>query len=1158
MAFSPPLTFDFLDAGYAPPSIPIFGDFNPAGVTQQVSPTGITGEFGTPTAATRQTVAALGFSADEFGDAELANLAREIYPSGWQSSALGRPLANPRFDQSQLVPGIAGALGRPAVVRVLRFTFGGAGGYAPVQPLQFDFLLGETVQAAYPPGLIYTEFGFPSVGLNDSEAQPPGFDALEFPSPTVDLAIRLVQPFGIFELAFGATDVRSGQSFALSLGFDASAYGTANVQNFVRFLQPAGFVATTYGTALMELGAAGVFPEGWDSLAIGEHAIDYYLALLAPEGIGELEFGDTFVADAIRLLRAEPPPNATFGDAFISNRVRTVNPLGFRTDDFGTPAASFGIELLPFGFEPLAFGTALVKDDVQQAIPAPITGQFGLGTVRRQFEFVRPAPINQGAQWGDVDVFNRLQQVSVFWPLDHVAGPVSAPIVTLKDRQAFPFGFDALRFPFLGPSVQLGPPPIQAGAGVQTQFGQTLIADRVRTVFALGARHDQVNTPIVLNLALNFTPTPFDAALYGQPSVVNLWQFLPRVWVPEDLAFGSPFVAFGVRTLAPQGFFDFRPGMQHRVGRSPETVQPVGIPGQVGTPITIARPPIEIRTLQLQPHTEFGLQAVRNRNREVRPFSTTPDLYGLPDVQLRTRFLRPLGWDSFQSLTQEISFRLREVRPLAFSGTVGFHRVREFPEPPVLQYIEPNSIAAGEVERPTVRGNGIFPDGIAPGPFGTPSARGNTIQPQGWQSLEMADTRPDVISYQLILLGPTPGFPGAEERGIAPPVWDLTNAPRISPYTVWAPTGAPQQAKDNHPPGLEEPIGIRVGQQLIVGGVVPNPMVSNFLRSIAARPVNWDPNIQDVTNRFGTPAVTDTGNRLVQPQGFRGRWGFPFVLGGDLRMFPLAFETQEFGFASVEAPNVGPRTAAASGFVATAYGTAFVSRSPGEVLPFGWLAEDFGGIQSPFFTGLWVSNEYPPFPMPGFEATEWGDARVSRNPETLHPFGWDSFVSEADDIRDAMRVRARTRIWPLGIDLLTFGSASATPFSRSIGAYSVFSGAVSIPSVQPVARAQGIEPPTIDAPVVDQVEAGILKAKGDDSAAIGHAIVRAAINAPSLIGEVGLPAVFYRLAPSGWTGEFGSALVTGDAGHTCGMQARGARHVWTEAETFGDAEVANG
>jgi hypothetical protein len=1161
MPYSPPLTFNFVDGGYFAPSSPINFDLNPAGVDQTASPESITGEFGLGLIFNgAEPLPVEGFETLEFGAASVDDLSITLPLPGWSSGAYGLPLINLKFDQSQPVPGITGAVGQPTIARTLVLTFGGPGGYTATLPLQFDFAISETAQAVYAPGLIYTEFGISTVAVAGLEIQPEGFDAGEYGSPLVDAAFRLVEPLGIYEMAFGTHDIRPGQQFAAALGFDAAVYGSASVENLIRFLQLTGFDASAFGTPVMELGAAGIFAEGWDSLVIGPaespHAIAYYTAVLDTQGADSLEIGAAFVADAIRLLRPEPVPAAAWGDAEVTNYTRTVAAIGERTDTFGEPQIGTSRELQAFGFESLAFGAHTARDDRQFTTPAPITGEYGLALVRRQFEFVRPSPAAQGEQWGDIDVFNRTQRIAVRWPEEYVAGPVSAPVVELQDRQVFPLGFDALRFGPLGPGVNNGIPPIQPSLGITAEWGFALVAPRVRSVAMVGRTMEEFSSPIVVNAAANFTPTPFTATLYGEPVVLNLLQFSREITAGATLQVGTPFVAPRVRQTFVNGIFAFEAGRDHRVSRSPQVAAPSGIVGEFGLHEAANRPRRFISVRQDQPGT-VERPEIANRNRRVFALGFTVDTYGTPDLQLYTREIRPVGIDAFESGPQEITDRVRTLRPVAFNGAIGNHRARLFPEPPVLQYVEPPSIESivDKVPKPVVSSNGVLPEGIPPGPFGIGAARLSGIFPQGFLSLEMASTRPVVISYQLVLLGPTDEFPNLPEHGIRPPAWDLNEAPRISPYTVWAPTGGPAQAQENHPPGREEPIGIARGNQIIVGGLVENPFVSNYRREVAPYPINFDPNT-GFRAIFGVPEVRGDGRQFALPQGFRGRWGFPFANGGDLRMGPSGFDGLLLGLASLQAPNTGPRTAAVAGFTG-AVERPRVSRNPEEALAFGFDDLRMGGGTGGF-GGLWVSNEYPPFPAVGFEATEWGTAFVARNPQEAMPFGWDSFEFGPDEIEQRMRVRARSFIAPLGATTEQFGTSLADYGTRIVQAFSVFKQGIPAPRVQPTTAVEGIAPPTIDPPVIDQVELGTLKAKGADSSAIGHAIVRAAISAPSLIGQVGQVGVYNRLAPAAWSGEFGAAVVAGSADHTCGMQTRGVRHVWTEAEAFGVAEVADG
>lgn len=958
---------------------------------------------------------------------------------------------------------------------------------------------------------------------------PFGFDAAEWGDALV--GNKSAYPFGIYDLAFGQAIVSQTQSLAPS-AFSADTYGVASVQNWVRYLTPAG-IAGAIGNAAVFNVSLGVLASGWDSLVTGPaespHSISYYRAVIETSGFDALATDSPAVTDGIRFLRPSPTLGE-FGVQLVTNFQQTARPIGFRTDEFGTPEAGVSRTLLPFGFDGLRTGTTRVKDDRQSSAVEGIAGAFGLPAGRNYLNFLRPEPAALGGSFGGGTVFNRTQQVFVYWPADHVAGPVASPTFEMQDKQASPLGFDALRFAPLGPTVNLGYPPVEASAGMTAEFGFAMAAPRIRTVTTFGRSMDTVSKPLVANAAQSVTPVPFQADEHGRPEVLNLLQIIPRVIGISSLEMWTPFVAPRVRTLIPTGWFSFEAGRQHQLGLSPRYLLAFSISGAFGLASVQNRPVLTIGVRQDQPGT-VGRPAAINRTRSVFPAGDRSDAHGTPDIRNYLMFLAMPGFEAMTPGVHAIGPRVREARPVAISGSIGFHRARLIPEPPQPQYVDVSGVEGSVGTGHFVVGTAISPAGFAELAFGTPAAAGDGIFPRGFNDLQMEGVH-NVISYQTV-------FPFAIDEL---PEWGLGDAPRISPYTVWAPEGAPAQANINHPPGLSRPIGIQIGEGVITGGVVPEPFVSNWMRTVF--------HVSSDNVEFGNATLIQPSDSVARPLGFRGRWGFPFVLGGVQRRLMSGADTSAFGEADVSRPGDFNNTISPAG-IAGEHGAPSVSGDPHDILP--------SGVESLLVSNFsWVSHEYPPFLMTGFDATQWGAAWVSTNPQVIHPFGWDSFVSEPVEIRDRMRVKARAFVSPFGFQAAAYGTAWVERGQRTVTAFSVFHNSVPAPRVQLRVAAEGIAPLIIPEPVVDQVEAGVLKAKGSAHEDFGLPAISAAIRAIGIAGQVGAVGVYNRLGPQGWSGAFGDALVSGDDDHTCGMLARGVRHVWNEDDAFGDAEVVNG
>lgn len=1003
-------------------------------------------------------------------------------------------------------------------------------------------------------GQVWTStFGRPGVyfGQEDStfgqlalpELVLEGFSELLFGSSSVYNSLSEIRPSGIYELSFGQAFMVFGQDGQLQ-GFDSLAFGLGSVANASLGVFVSGFQAQAFGTQSFQNLDISVDFFGFDALAMGaEHIVDYYLSELYPAGFAATEWGDAWISNYVRTYYLDGIDALTFGSTTVYNQTAIVYPLPIPPEPVGTPAVGFNVSIYPMGWDSVQFGAAEFFDNSQRL---PMSGflseSFGLGMVRTSFVNIEGVSLNEVLEDGEPVVYN-LNQVIAPQPPESEPENCGIPTVTNFDREVFPQAFEPLRFGYQ--ILQRGLPPITPEGLSTLAMGTAWISNEIRTIHPLGFNALLFDAQAVENDADAFYPPGFESLEVAGPYVWQNLQFVLDVRVGETWALGNPFLADRVRTLSLEGRDSLDAG-RPVVYNYQTIVRPTGW-NSYQTSTTIVRDKaIRVRVDAGIPPGLAGEPWIYNRNRSIFPFGPLTEAMPGPRIELGIRPVYPAGiYDSVMGDSVRVEFLNREVRVVGWTGRMGNGSVFNWPQPPGSQQALAFGIDSMDFGSVHVTANSIEPQGFSSLLFGTPLVRGTLIELTGILGFDYGI--PTFIVTQYV-------YPeGIRDQA-------LYGKPQMSPLTVWAPFGAPGQAIENHGSAgnvigyLEYPSlrdsKIPFGDKCTWFGTTA---VSNLNQSVVA--------VGSDSLRFGNASVSRTGLIIVHVQGMSAlRMSYHEVLGGYLTLGPTGFDAQQFGLANVAPPFDPTITTTTQGFDATVWGEAWISSRPQNVLALGADSMVFGGPKSPEHAGLWISHEYPPFNLSGFDAAEVGEPWVSNY---IRYFDMDGFEAlEVDETPPYPRavISGSARLHIMGADHSAFGAAWVAHGVRTIGAYSVFHHVI-LPS--PVVRGQfsaqvsGFASDTLGMPIVDQVEPGTIKARGHDSADFGLALIRSLIYPQGIAGVIGNHSVAAVIRPDGFeSGEIGGLIPVGDGEHTCGSAARVVLAHGVMTEEIGELTVA--
>lgn len=906
--------------------------------------------------------------------------------------------------------------------------------------------------------------------------------------------------------------------------------------------------------------AAGV--GGFETLVFGTARVENWIRYLTPGSIKVDAYGALFASYLIRTvdLISNGPATQAFGTASFDLGNREVAPDWFVSLVFGTATMGYAISAEPSGWDQTEWGGAFVHDNSQFLLPTGITGEVGAHWITQLDRQVFPVGVWEADEFriGYIQrVYNLNQIISAeYIETQWNLGSVSEDAHAYNENRELDLVNNGI-----APRYQQIPITHQIFNNAQASesagfdaslFGQQLVAYAIRDVTPPGVdSFIDGEFRVVYNAALEIRAQGWDQAIVPAPeSVVKTRRYFPYWTVGEDQsAFGTAFVAPAIRTIAPS--------------------QDIG-PERWGDQTTW----FKIREIAPDgfQYTPFGTLVFDVRLNLVRPNTIQPaNLYGRPKVTNRTPFVGPY-WDedSFTAFggtaifnqnnyyaiqgfggsafgLHYIADRKQTIFPPGFSNfrLDTLHRVRnDIPDPPATQKAFPAGVtgSAGVGSDAalfgfiTITTNSLYPEGFKADIYGSAFVHINGIFPMG---IPPPRSGADNSEMGHPILNPAQfiSFP------INNPTMDflVIPKPRLSPYTIYAPRGATQQARDNHPPGREEFMDEQISFGTAIMPLFGSAMVSNKNRRLIQKDTAGIGGFL----AMGHPTVTPSPQHVYLDGIKSFKYGIPRVNNGqELQVF--GFPMDGYGHPSVAFIPEQDRQLPIPGSRFDDYGNAIVSNFIRYCEP--------AGIDSAALGEAWPQHPPPPAYPEGMDAMLWGTALVAYRIRHLDLDGFDSFECDytIGQFADRMRlIRMNPRLSPASIDTMVFGTAGVGLFERSIGVQGIPVGpiAVSIPllSKRNIVSLVGYSIDSVEFGDVQRWEAGKIKPQGEDFFDAGvHMLARTIVDVTlGSISQVPNPSVASSIGVAGLdSSEYGRAVAMAFG---CGEQAR-ALHGWDSLE----------
>ena len=1010
-------------------------------VEQQVGPDGIVGGFFGSVAVSPRVIRTSGFIASKYGTPNLRRMT--IAPRGFDAfvgfgthwiSTSPQVAKTIGFDPSAV--GIPNVIHRnyhlkPTTDGMVTSVFGAA-------------MIYNKNRYIYPVGYEpYPIFEWNKIFNSKKIVTLRGWESERFGKPTF---IPTPQLFvgGFVSTEFGTHDVSGGIKTVSVKGIQYPQFPRHTVIG-TPAMSPRGFVATLFGENLVTNRTRWLnVPSLKDTSVFGNQTVWLKRRWLNPEGFEASKFGDQFVSHFLRWI--EPigvKPYNRFGTDWVSFAKRYLNPTSIFTE-FPSNHIVGGTQFIHVheGIYGTAFGTRIIPER-QTVHPKGMTGTHGLHDVMLRTQFVKPRAFEAGGNhdfFGTQHVWNSRQYVHQYFIGESGLVPPQWSSWTHIWNRNKVIGTIGTRFDKFGYHQIYNNARLLGPKGIEGSTPNAfLVAYRIRDVLP-----ESINEPYfgtwnhVWNNARVISVTGIKPAnAYGLATVKNTRRYYPYITLGEQIEWGLPMVAYRVRNIEIERRYSIAPPLipLPEVKQWRRYVEPLGHE-HLGTGV----PELRIHWNIIKPrwtHKDlFGDVGLRNVTPEIHAKPLFSEEFGRQTVFNSKQFVTQTDPSTTLYGNHRIEFRTKTIVPVAFhSLRIGNHKVIKGETPPYgLQHII--------LEKKNDKGGIVDGDGIPYpiGQVGKPSFNINVLRPFGINSFKIGDEHRVQNNTIQIMYGIYEDMFGdvvvqnwrryldVKDEGIKPEL--AYGKPRLSPHTIYAPTGAPQQAIDNHPTGGSAPNPISTG--IAVG----SPRVMHRHRRITSS--GW--------NRlmFG---VTTVGlfKQYINPNGIKS-FRIGAVNVGDGRQTVRQFASTDFmvfGLAKLSRP-IDTRTfVKVTGFASQQIGTHWVSGWIRNVYPKMWLSQAMGSSRKAEYEympqSLHVGPRVPTIPE-GFNAEVFGKHWISLRVRDIQMDGFDAFSMDYDYTAFAKRMRVtrkdvlkpHSRLFVAGIEATLFGTTDVKLGARYI------------------------------------------------------------------------------------------------------------------------------
>lgn len=843
-------------------------------------------------------------------------------------------------------------------------------------------------------------------------------------------------------------------------------------------LRPAGLAAPALASPVVWPRVRTVWPTGSNMQRVSDAAMvapRWRLVVLEGKGVAGLSMGNARIEDTTRRIPVLGRNLLVFGSSWVSHGTRALDVAGqgIEPPELSSHRVGFTRQVAPYGFEATRWLSTIVPP-AMYLYPRSFSTLFGLARAEHYKRYLLLRGITTYPEpqmhWGSARVWNSRQyivqeedQQGDLWP---PAGSVWT-LVENRNRTPRPLGLVATRYghTVVENGARVLQPRAVAPPALPVWQKTGMVSHGVRRLPVPALEPPVVSYWLrVFNKAVPLAPPGWDSATFGQAEVLNTRRYR-QINGFSPSAYGYPMVAPRIRRLT----FEQRYGIHPPVLALPQVflgsryVEPPSIELPQASVLHELESRINRIITKWDQRDRFGEAVLRKLTPELLTRGYAMDEAGLPQVRLQWRALAADGVDMQWFGRAVVADRTRAIvvagwQSMVVSDKLRFRRIGA--DPVVPQYIDLRRFMVNDVTgevweseegygippptkqvpAPDLLKGWVFPISAADNgdmlTMGRPVVAANTIRVEpGYHNLY--PTKPTVSLRHRTIAVPSLGVlvvDAANSNGkIAHGSW---GALRVSPWTIYAVTEAPEQAVRNH----------EHTKALIhfvnTGAKAGFPRVSQYLgvlKPSGIRPEGAHGGAFGFWG-MGSPQVLSMRRYIETFGDVMTRTGWPTIPGTRLLEVEKPSDTMALGRPSVGRPAPPPQLSP-PGIAAGVAGTPRVGHFHRTLAPRAWLSQAMGSSQGLASGGTNMPNALhvgPPnlHEQDGFDASAFGNAWASHKVREVLARGHESFLSEYDleNFEARMRVRNASSGLPAPRPVATVGavaSASGVPVVRA-------------------------------------------------------------------------------------------------------------------------------
>lgn len=979
----------------------------------------------------RRNPSPLGIVATQYGQAWISHSPRYYQPAGFDSLQSGYPkIFDPTQKVIQQLTPIPGAIFGDISIRNQNFRIIAKG----IDQSSFSDWASFESNLRYIQGAannLFSKFGEGSIYNKTPSLAPKGWSGV-IGQHSIAFYIRRINTSGISQYGYGKPTLTQPPSL-IPKGLDATLFGSAFISNYRRTLEVLGHSDSRVGNLTT-----------WH----------YTRAVKVTGGIYKFESPKPTIEHSNREIIGSGKDASSYGNnTTIGYRVRTISVASiaeiFRSNHGIVVPRYLGV----IGFDGLSFGTRIIPENQEVLAPGFSNNlDYGLGQVQNKKNYLKPSGFNtenepNHGRWGTAKFYNLRQYVSMFYDVDSLLNPPKDnskwTVIANRNKELL----------FYGTATSIVPRPSvanKATAILPVGINSLLLGKNRTSHYRQYLKPESMEPPYISgwanlsNKAKVLKPVSNVMSLFGLGSIENNRRYR-KAHGFETIEIGHPFIAYRIRELTFENRYSIGPVRIDlpKVELFKRYIEPQGMYFESFGSIELFR--YQARMTTRWTHKDYlGEPTVRNVTPELKVKSLLGEDFGRAELKLWRRYLKLDGFIATLNSKPRIEFanrylpvssiapiRVPENHKIERTGSQPYSRqwISLHTTAPVLTKPEDAQVGFGipipgenyegwsspypqQVSIPNVNEQHIWVRNelFQAHKMGQPSITANTLRVEpGFMSFKVGE---HFISSTIRTI--TVGAFGDVSEFI-------DSRPIVSPFTIWAPTGAPQQARANHPLSKGE---MPIDSEIVVG----HPKIENRHRKLNMVGSNF----------YGTGShKIELKRRYINVDGFTMfRFGFHSLPERNRILEQhTPYIGPLFGTHKIAHPiHYGPTTIKPPGISQPTFNLQVINFFHRQIKPSGLYATIMGN-------SVQGDREYYPqrlavyFKRPilhaGVDTSLIGKTSISHLVQYIRAQSFDSFISTytTNKFKDRIQVKLKTKPQPILEQVIGVGGFKTSEYS---------------------------------------------------------------------------------------------------------------------------------